>query len=218
MYIEPFQKVIVQYLNKNLNLSLEVSSDIFSNVVVFIFTIISGVIGRYINRDTTVMGEHSTPIENEFPEKNYKVELKEFINNLKNELDRLDSETNWSQFWFTPLEASVEVHYGKSKMKKKIKELINAIKTDRKSKTFLVIGDPGGGKSVALRRLSRELLNEVEKTGKIPVYINLKEWKASREWSEKEPPKSEELLAFIITNLKERLNNVFIEKFIDKYF
>lgn len=137
---------------------------------------------------------------------------------MKNELDKLDSETNWSQFWFTPLEASVEIHNGKGKIKKKIKELINAIKADKKSKTFLVIGDPGGGKSVALRRLSRELLKEVEKTWKIPVYINLKEWTNDREWSEKEPPKSEELLTFIMKNLKERLNNVFTERFIDKYF
>jgi Predicted NTPase (NACHT family) len=217
-YVKPIQQPIIQYLNTNLKLSLNDSANYFSNIGAFLVSVVVGLVQRYFTKDNTVMGNSFSPIEEEFKEKNYKDELSEFVNCLRNELTILDNETNWSTYWFTPLEASVEIHYGKGKVKKKVKNLIDAIETDKKSKTFLVIGDPGGGKSVALRKLCRELLDEVEKTGRVPIYVNLKEWKNNREWTEKEPPRSEELLKFIIESLKNRLNDPFTPRFIDKYF
>jgi len=43
-----------------------------------------------------------------------------------------------------------------------------------------VLGEPGYGKSTALRKLANMLLAEVYKTNKIPIYINLKDWQVDK--------------------------------------
>lgn len=64
---------------------------------------------------------------------------------------------------------------------------------------YLLIGEPGSGKSVALRKLCRELLQQVDESGKIPLYINLKEWtNLSGHLQEDNMPKQEHLVEFIL--------------------
>jgi len=60
--------------------------------------------------------------------------------------------------------------------KKRIVDLQRALRGDRATHAFLVLGDPGAGKSVALRKLARDMLDEVGRTGRVPIYINLREW------------------------------------------
>ena len=74
-----------------------------------------------------------------------------------------------------PLKADVEIKR-KGKNQKKVVDLLAALKKCHQNNQpiYLLIGEPGSGKSVALRKLCRELLEEVDESGKIPLYINLK--------------------------------------------
>jgi len=186
------------------------------SIVALIFLAAVILIVNYFARDTTAMKGHSTPLEKEFPEKDYKSLRRAFCGVLLDDLNKIDRETNWSAEIFVPLDAEVEVHSG-SKRLKKVTDLLSAIRSDRLSRSFLVLGDPGSGKSVALRKLCRDLLKEVERTDKVPLYINLREWDVKEKWSESTPPTTEQLYEFVINNLKSR-GDLFTNEFIDKYF
>lgn len=92
------------------------------------------------------------------------------------------------------------------------------LKADAIAKTayFLVLGSPGAGKSVVLRKLCQDLEQEVPRTGKIPVYINLREWHVAEKWSETNPPTVQQLRDFILENLKSR--DIVTSKFFHEYF
>ncbi|HQU84507.1 MAG TPA: NACHT domain-containing protein [Pyrinomonadaceae bacterium] len=182
--------------------------------LVFIAAVI--LIVNYFARDKSAMKEHTTPLEKEFPEKEYKKLLDSFSGVLLDDLNKIDRETNWSAEFFTPLEAEVEIKSGTKRLKK-ITDLLTAIRSDRKSRVFLVLGDPGSGKSVALRKLCRDLLSEVKRTGKIPLYVNLREWENHENWTEDNPPTVQQLYDFVLSNLKNR-GDVFVNEFLDKYF
>ena len=181
-------------------------------------SVLAGIfIVNYFTRDTSAMKQHGTPLEKEFPEQDYKARLQKFREVLRDDLRNLDMETQWSPMNFTPLDAEVEVR-SEDRRVKKITDLLTAIKKAPKTdRTFLVLGDPGSGKSVALRKLCRDLLEEVEKTGKVPLYINLREWEIEQEWSEQNPPTVPQLYDFVLKNLQERLD-IFGNDFLDTYF
>ena len=155
----------------------------------FALLILAGVIVllNYFFRDKTGMVIHSTPIDEEFPELNYRKSLKRYCRVIRKTIEDIDLETNWSFEDFTPLDAEVEIRTT-TRSTKKITDLLNAIKRNHETDCFLVLGDPGSGKSVALRKLCLDLLVEVDRTGKIPVYVNLKEWKVKEKWSVDNPP------------------------------
>lgn len=185
-------------------------------VSVMVFVLIAVFIINYFMRDKTVMGIHPNSIDLEFPEKEYTQRLLSFCRILKDDLNKTDNETNWSAELFTPLDAEVEIQTG-NKKHKKITELIQALKSDKQSKVFLVLGDPGSGKSVSLRKLCRDLLTEVSQTKRVPIYVNLKEWVLASRWDEGNPPTTQALYDFILQNLKGRLD-VFGNEFIDHYY
>ena len=128
-----------------------------------------------------------------------------FIDHLDSEVKRLNREADWSDFHYTKLEAEVEVdpspdlntfhsknprfwlsslyHLAKNTIGiapsfKIQKNLIKAI-MNSKSRAFLVIGDPGSGKTVSLRYLFRKMakncISSKNKDGVVPIYLNLKQ-------------------------------------------
>lgn len=80
-----------------------------------------------------------------------------------------------------------------------VNSIINLIEEKINTKrVYLVLGDPGSGKSVSLRKLCADLLKESLITGKTPVYINLKTWKNDdKQWSCDNLPTDNDLRAYV---------------------
>ena len=182
--------------------------------IAFIFLLGVILIVNFFTRDKTAMGIHEDAMNKDIPEPRFDEKLTNVVDSLFSDLRQIDIQTRWSPSQFTRLEAEVEV-ITPNGAERKITDLLNAIKKS-KDRVFLVLGDPGAGKSVALRKLAQDLCQEVDKTGKVPVYVNLKEWEAEEVWTEENPPTVHELNEFVLANLKDR--DIVTSKFFDKYY
>jgi hypothetical protein len=186
--------------------------------------VIAGVgLVNYFMVDRSIAGGHPVPLKTDFPDRTFRQKLDAFCSALGRHLETTDREANWSPEYYADLEAEVEiVPLAGSMGKKRIMDLQKAMRKDHETQAFLVLGDPGAGKSVALRKLARDMLAEVGETGRVPIYINLREWlprdgRRNAAWSEQNVPTIQELEAFIIANIKSR-GDVFTEDFVDAYF
>ena len=178
---------------------------------------------NYFLPDRSIPGKHPTPIEEEFPEHRFEQKLDAFCSALEQYLVNTDRQANWSPEFYTELEAEVEIQNAiGSSQRKLVANLQRAIRSDRDTQAFLILGDPGSGKSVALRKLARDMLKQVSATGRVPIYINLREWahpnaQAGGVWTEQAPPTLRELERFVIERLK-NIGDVFTEEFVGQYF
>lgn len=191
------------------------SPDRFLSAAVLVFALIGIFIVSLFGRDKSTMQRHPKPLDEDFPERTYKERLDHYSEFLGRQLRSLDQETRWDDRLFTPLEAEVEVVSAR-RPRRKIVDLMTALRNVRGVPIVLVLGDPGSGKSIALRRLAKDLLPEVSRTGRVPVYVNLKEWAAERSWSMEAPPTAEDLLRFVKNSM--RGQTVVVDQFLDEYF
>ena len=155
-------------------------------------------------RGRTAMGFHPRPLSSDLPGPEIGGQLANLVLQLRNDLDILDRTTNWSATQFVALDAEVEVFRGE-KRSSTVLDLIEGLVRNRDRQLFIVLGDPGAGKSVALRKLARDLLAEARRTGRIPIYINLKEWRPAAAWTAEQPPSAQDLITFIQSSLSRRL-------------
>lgn len=153
---------------------------------------------------------------------------KRFADNIESEIRRLNQREDWNDFRFAELEAEVEME-GESRSfsflpfvnrrstgLRREKSLSKALKQSRE-RIVLVEGDPGSGKSVALRHVALNIAKLATKSKSlkslIPVYVNLKELKR-----EKNQPINRKLIEeFILKSLK-RINDRDVDKFVDDEF
>lgn len=132
---------------------------------------------------------------------------------LSNHIRDIDRATNWSHEYYTPLDAEVEMKTSKG-TKKVVKDLLDAIK-ESEDRLFLLIGDPGAGKSVALRKLCLDILKESVEREYIPIYVNLKEWVSSKDWT-KEKPTWQDLEVFVKQSLTDK--DRYLGDFFEQYY
>ncbi len=191
------------------------AADRFISASVLIFVLLGVAIVNWFSRDRSAMQKHPRRLDEDFPEQSYREQLARFAQILITRLNTIDEETRWDDYFFAPLEAEVEVISGR-RSSKKIVDLMSALRNDRTSRILLILGDPGAGKSIALRKLAKELLKEVDATGRLPVYVNLKEWATARQWSADLPPTVEEFRQFILRTL--RSYSAFADQFLTEYF
>ena len=210
-FLEDFFKV---WLKDNYNDYIPQNQEFMAGMIFLFLAFVIYTINSGLKRDSTGMGIHPESIDKDIPEPSYKDRLYSVCEALTDDLKIIDNKTNWSTHLFTPLDAEVEVNTRNGK-ERKITDLLKAIKQS-KNRLFLVLGAPGAGKSVALRKLCQDLACEVKSTGKIPVYVNLREWQATQKWSQDNPPTIEQLTDFIKSNVMNR--DIVTTKFFERYF
>jgi NACHT domain len=180
-----------QYKNllSNLNPIPWWGSLIFLAIVLFM-------VNYFMSKDNLSMRINDRTIEEDFPDLSKDEKLIKLRNSLEASIRDIDNKTNWSVQNYVSLDAEVEV-ITNNKRERRITDLLKAV-TKSKENIFLVIGDPGSGKSVALRKLALDLLkNQGDKIYNIPLYINLKEWSIEEKWTEQNPPTVKQLYDFV---------------------
>lgn len=151
----------------------------------------------------------------ELKQKNYRQKSQNYCISLRQRIEALNKDTDWNASWFTPIEAEVEMSMH-GRRTKRYGSLLQYLKHKRRNKTiFLVLGAPGSGKSVSLRKLSLELLRNEKKVKQIPAYINLKDW--TENWSLEHIPNQKDLIVFIKKTLLDNSDPI-TEEFLNKYF
>ena len=115
---------------------------------------------------------------------------------------------NWTDHSFTPLDAEIEQLDTRGGRPRKIGDLVSSVRRDKLSKIFLVLGDPGSGKSVAMRHLARLMLDEINETGRLPIYVNLKEWADSNKIIQ---GAQLDIFEFIAQNMIENGNDLIVD-------
>jgi hypothetical protein len=132
-------------------------------------------------------------------------------------LDKLDDETGWNQRGFLDPEAQVDeqvAELGRGGRIRRVAALLKVLHKGRKHNLFLLLGDPGSGKSVALRQCARRWLEtEIYRTNTVPLYLNLREWPREPSWTDACPPTEEEVDASLRT-----FTRVILEKKVRSYF
>ena len=135
---------------------------------------------------------------------------------LRSNLERVDEELRWDHRLYVELDAEVDI-IRSGIPRRRVENLLKAINKQRRWNLFLILGVPGSGKSVALRRLCIDLLNDFRPERKLPIYVNLKEWTTNRQWTVDKPPTSAEFVSFLTQNIRNRLPDP-SRPFFDRYF
>jgi hypothetical protein len=165
------------------------------------------------------------------PEKRAEIRRRQqFCNALLSDLGVLTKAENWNDQFFTDLEAQIEAEgrffasrvdrlmHRESKGLRRVRSLIGAIESSAEQ-FLLLVGDPGSGKSVALRHLAHQLARRSAQSRegnlKIPLYINLKELPQAPA----EGPTAEFIRNFVLDNVRRGDSDTaaYVKEHWDKY-
>ncbi|WP_058553946.1 NACHT domain-containing NTPase [Thiohalocapsa sp. ML1] len=154
----------------------------------------------------------------------YNQRLKSWLEKIENALDNYARQTDWSSEYFAPLQVEVEEAGSPGRARA---DLLSMFRRHRRKRTLRfwqknpgeiirLTGDPGSGKSVALRRLCQDLLAEWRPGTPVPLYISLREWHLPKDWSSASPPAQDTVIRslrdFILDYARSEIGD---DKFID---
>lgn len=151
------------------------------------------------------LSRHDGEIDEQFDK-----DLLAFAELWEHRLTIIDRETNWSNRDFVSLDAEVEVH-SLDRNQRRVGDIVKTLRAEQSDQPILILGEPGSGKSVVLRRLCRELLKETRATGRLPIYINLKNWTSKLGWTEEQPPTTAELRDYIHAYIHREADDIFAD-------
>lgn len=161
-------------------------------------------------------------------EKRYSDRRRRFADYIESEIRRLNNSEAWSDYRFAELEAEVEaegewlsssfipfVSYSRTGLHRE-KSLSKALERSR-SRIILLEGEPGSGKSVALRHMAQKMahnaLNKHTTKTLIPLYINLKNLRRPQHGSI-----DKSLIQTFVFQSLNRVNDRDIEEFLEEEF
>ncbi|MGK7883248.1 MAG: NACHT domain-containing NTPase [Crocosphaera sp.] len=150
-----------------------------------------------------------------------------FAQHIEHQLIQLNSREEWRDYRFTELEAEIEAE-GKWKKQtiipfiqttqrglRREKSLSKALECSSE-RLILVEGEPGSGKSVALRHVTQKLAKQASKSNNIksviPLYINLKKLERDSQTIDRN------LIEDFVKKELNRINDRDIEEFLDNEF
>lgn len=204
-------KPIVAELFRRLHFDLPVgvleddnSFDAISALIVVAWVAIVFLVMRRLG-NSDAMGAPKAPLDDVLPGVTNLNRIQLLKRTLRDRLDHIDFSTRWNEANFVSLEAEVQILEGKSS-KRKVVDLIRALRINPKTRLFVVLGEPGTGKSVALRKLTRDLLGESGIKDRIPIYLNLKEWKTPQDWSLENRPTTQQFHEFVYNTVLQSID------------
>ena len=150
---------------------------------------------------------------------------KMFAGLILGQLVELDSHESWQDNRFTELEAEVEITEGRERIFKgwrnsptrrvalrREKSLTRALRRSR-DPLILLEGEPGSGKSVAMRHLATQLARRIsghaEGGAEIPLYINLKGFRP-------DCPIGANAVREYILQIVSQMNDIDVERFVSE--
>lgn len=149
-----------------------------------------------------------------------------FADHIESELRGLNIREDWKDDRFAELEAEVDAEGrrvifgliptpGAGSSLRRVRSLSKALR-DSRERLILVEGDPGSGKSVALRhvaqRMAAKALRSKSTDTIIPIYVNLKELERKREKIDRNL-----IEAFVLRTLN-RINDRDVDEFLEEEF
>lgn len=161
-------------------------------------------------------------------EKRRRVRRQRFSEHIEQKIRALNSLEAWSDYRFAELEAEVEAEGRRRRFGafpfsrnsdgglRRERSLSKALEASQE-RLIILEGDPGAGKSVALRHVAQSMARAAMKarstSATVPIYINLKELERRKH----EPIDSNLIRSFILKTLN-RANDRDIEEFLEEEF
>jgi NACHT domain-containing protein len=151
-----------------------------------------------------------------------------FADHIESEIRRLNNLEAWSDYRFAELEAEVEAEGSRRALfslpslsrgrrgLRRERSLSRALEVSR-DRLITLEGEPGAGKSVALRYVAQRLARKANRSRStasiIPIYVNLKELERSHE-----QPIDQNLIHNFVLKTLNRVNDRDIEEFLEEEF
>lgn len=180
------------------------SVDVLSAVIILSWLVVVFFVLRSLGL-RSAMGVPQSSLHDLLPDVTNPERIQTLKRTLRDKLDQLDYATRWNESNYVSLEAEVQILEGKTP-RRKIVDLQRALRLNPKTRLFVVLGEPGTGKSIALRKLARDLLNESSVSDRVPIYINLKEWKTPANWTIQNKPTVQQFHDFVYNNVLQNLD------------
>ncbi|MCL1791048.1 MAG: NACHT domain-containing protein [Peptococcaceae bacterium] len=196
---------IVGYIISN-RTTIDVRESLTGIVVIAILASLGYALGKLF-QDNSVMKKHRGKLSASLHGNDFKRKRTAFCNSLQSDIETMDLREGWKDYYFTQLEARVVVKKKYHQEKTTISNLMSALKKMSRDNTVIIVGPPGSGKSTILRKLAKDLLKEVDKTDKIPLYIDLKHWNINTTslLTDHAPTGAQIPLAYLLDFIKETL-------------